>query len=101
MRTHICWSILLTIPATLQASVVRGKVLHNGQPRPGVAVAVHGGSIGQSNPVRSGSDGLFVLQNVPAGQYTLQVWPASGAQPLTFRIQVKEPQTDVFPVNLP
>ena len=101
MNAAICWVGLLLLPAALPAAVVRGKILHNGQPRPGIAVALHGESIGQSNPVRSGDDGLFVLQNIPAGPYTLQVWPGAGAPPLIYKIQVKEPQTDVFPVNLP
>ena len=101
MKTTLRWIAVLILPSVLHASVVRGKVVHNGQPRPGITVALRGGSIGQSNPVRSGGDGLFVLQNIPAGQYTLQVWPGAGAQPMIFTIQVKEPQTDVFPVNLP
>ena len=97
----ICAVCVVCLPVSLQASVLRGKVIHNGQPAPGIAVAVRGGSMGQSNPVRSAADGLYTIGNVPAGDYILQVWPLAGARPLTFQIHVREPQTDIFPVSVP
>ena len=93
--------------SALYAGNVRGRIVRRGPsgdyPVGGVAVRVRQGKAGGlSGVVYSGQDGMYYLYKIPAGQFTLYVYPRPNAQPLTFAIQVSnQPWTDLAPVRIP
>jgi hypothetical protein len=88
------------------SSVVRGRLFRvtpQGQSYAagGLAVSVTNTKYGRSSMVYSGADGMFYLYNIPAGQFTLEVWTAKN-QALRFPINVYErPYTDINPIKVP
>jgi len=88
------------------AANVRGRldrVAPNGAryPATGVAVTVYNQTMGRSAPSYAGGDGLYYINNVPAGSYYLEVWANPGGQPMVFPIQVFEPYVDIPPIVVP
>ena len=65
---------LCTYASAAFADTVRGKVVHpdGSTPYANVAIKVTGAA-GASEVVYSGSDGLFQLENVPPGNYTMEL----------------------------
>jgi len=56
---------------------------------------------GSASPLgRTGDDGWYYLTNIPAGDYTLEIH-GGGDKPVTTRISVHEPTTDVQVVVIP
>jgi hypothetical protein len=95
MRTS-CWSIsrlgiyvilLLTVTEAASAATVRGQLLHvypNGQVAvaAGYSVTVFSPATGmRSSPFVTGRDGMYYVQNVPAGTYNLEVWTVPNLPP--------------------
>jgi hypothetical protein len=101
-----CFTVLAA--AESFAGNVRGLLLRQGprgsHPVAGIAVTVYHQQMGRSQPGYSGSDGMFYLYNIPAGQYYLEIWAnGTGNRPLVFQILVNDQQqfTDVAPVTVP
>ncbi|MFZ0321685.1 MAG: carboxypeptidase-like regulatory domain-containing protein [Candidatus Sulfotelmatobacter sp.] len=101
-------AVLFVLLASLCATAanVRGRldrVLPNGAryPATGVAVTVYNQTLGRSNPSTAGLDGLYYINNIPAGSYYLEVWANPGGQPMVFPIQVFEPYVDIPPIVVP
>lgn len=97
--------MVLALSGIAQAATVRGRVDHvapNGQrvSMAGVAVTISRPGIGRSAPVYTDGNGMYYLQNVPAGTYDLEIWTSRDPRvpPTKFRIQVGEPYTDGPPV---
>ena len=58
----------------LNAAAIRGRVVYlNGSPAAGVAVRLTNAK-GGSPFSYSGRDGMYYLNGIPAGAYTLEVW---------------------------
>ena len=92
------WLVGLT--GALQAATVRGKIERNaGYPVSYMKVTLKGQK-GESSPVYTGSDGMYYFKNVPAGEYTLQVWNRK-ARPTAYKIEVREPDTQVPVIKIP
>jgi hypothetical protein len=85
------------------AATVRGKVVRKSGVVAGVQVTVlNNGTKARTSPVRSGTDGMYSIPNVPAGTYTLEIWPAGAKAPYTVNgVTVSEPETDIHPVIVP
>jgi hypothetical protein len=85
----------------LRAATVRGQIAHHG----GLAARYISVRVvspnGSASPFgRTGDDGWYYLNNIPAGEYTLEI-QAGGDKPLSVRISVREPTTDVQPIVIP
>jgi hypothetical protein len=96
----IALAILSSLPAAALAATVRGKLIRGRAPAAGIAVTVMSAQKVRTAAAYSGADGMYYIPNVRAGNYTLEVW-ANRNRPLTFPLQVREPRTDVNPVNVP
>ena len=102
----VCFTLLAA--AESAAGNVRGLLLRRGPqgayPAEGIAVTVYVQQLGRSRPGFSGSDGMYYLYNVPAGQYFLEIWAHGFSNPpIVFQIVVDDrlPFTDVAPVTVP
>jgi hypothetical protein len=85
----IAIALLAALPSAIQAAIVRGRLVRGKAAAAGIAVTV-------LNPQKIRT----AASNVKAGSYTLEIW-VNRNKPLNFPIQVREPQTDVNPVNVP
>jgi hypothetical protein len=94
-------ALLLAIAGTCPAATVRGKVLRANKAASGIEVTVLNAQKVRTSPVYSGANGMYYIPNVKAGSYTLEVWATPKKPPLTFPIQVKEPESDINPVEVP
>jgi hypothetical protein len=108
LRVLLICLILAGASQALDAATIRGRlqrVLPNGAwvPIGGVTVTVFSQAIGRSLPAISQlQDGMYYLNNVPPGNYNLEVWiRGTNNPPLVYTIAVNEPYTDLAPVNLP
>ena len=93
--------LLLALPPFAGAAMVRGRLMRGSSTAPGVAVTVSNPQMGRSIPSYSQGDGMHYLANVPPGVYVLEVWARPNSPPMTFQIQVTEPNTDIVPLNVP
>jgi len=92
------WLVGLT--GALQAATVRGKIERKaGYPVSYMKVTLKGQK-SESSPVYTGSDGMYYFKNIPAGDYTLEVWNQK-ARPTSYKIEVREPDTQVPVIKLP
>ena len=69
-------AILLTLgfAASAVANTVRGQVLQpNGAAYAGAQVTLENAAVGKTAPAITAEDGVFILRNVPPGQYTMYV----------------------------
>jgi hypothetical protein len=82
------------------AATVRGKLLRGKGVASGIAVTVLNPKKVRTTPAYSGANGMYYIPNVKAGSYTLEVWVKPN-KPLTFPIQVKEPESDINPIQVP
>lgn len=93
--------VVLIVTAGAAIADVRGKVVYPDgvTPYEKVAATLVSDSAGRSGTVYSGNDGMFYLQNVPPGNYKLEL--KSARETKTFAISVKaQPVTDVAPVRM-
>lgn len=103
-------TLLATVPlVTIQngRSTVRGMLFREDQrrnryPAPGIPVRLNHPHYGPSGFVYSGNDGMYYLQNIGAGVYTLEVMIGKD-QFLRFQINVygDRPYTDIEPIRVP
>jgi len=96
----IAIALLGSLPAAALAATVRGRLIRGKAAAAGIAVTVISPQKVRTPASYSGPDGMYYIPNVRAGSYTLEVW-ANRNRPLTFPLQVREPRTDVNPVNVP
>jgi hypothetical protein len=92
--------VIVGVGQAASAATVRGKLVRGQAAAAGIAVTVQSPQKVRSTPAISGSNGMYYIPNVKAGSYTLEVWVKPN-QPLTFPIQVKEPESDINPVQVP
>lgn len=91
---------LLTVPVL--AANVRGKLQDREQsPKAYVAVTLYNSQTGRSAAVYTGADGMYYLRNVPAGEYYLEVWIYANRPPLTYKVTISDPDTDIPPIQTP
>lgn len=84
----------------LDAAAVRGRVLYlNGSPASGVAVRLSNAK-GGSPFSYSGRNGMYYLNGIPAGAYTLEVWQ-NRAIVSKQSITVNEPAFDAPVIKIP
>jgi len=80
----------LTAGSEILSTYIGGQVLHAEEPQPGIQVAIKGtGYISTTN-----AQGIFTLGSVPAGSYTLVVWPHTG-KPIEKPISVPSERYDI------
>jgi hypothetical protein len=91
---------LLFATASAHADTVRGKVVYADgvTAYPNVAVTLQN-SAGRSGTAYTGSDGMFYLEQIPAGEYTMEVKTAKETKTLKISVQ-PQPYTDVAPVKM-
>ena len=103
LRRPCCFLTLLAALAathTLTAAAVRGRVLYaNGSPAAGVAVRLTNAK-GGSPFSYSGRNGVYFLNGIPAGAYTLEIWQ-NRALVSKLPVTVKEPSLDAPVVKIP
>jgi len=87
------------------AATVRGKLVCDGgrAPATGIAVNVSSPKHGRSAPFFTGGDGMYYLNNIPAGKHVLEVWLSKqGKTPnYTYNIDVHESITDIPQLVMP
>ena len=93
--------VLLVIAAAgVDAATVRGQIARNaGYPAPYMKVTLRGPK-GESSPVYTGNDGIYYFRKVPVGDYILEIWNQKG-RPTSYKIQVREPLTQVPVITIP
>jgi hypothetical protein len=79
------------------AATVRGRLLRGKGVAAGVAVTLRNAQR-RTPSAYSGADGMYYIPNVKPGSYTLEVWVQPHKPPITFSIQVKEPESNVNPI---
>ena len=94
--------VILTLFVALaaNAATVRGKIVReDGSVARGAAVTLDHPQRGRSATAYVDAEGMFYLQNVPAGDYTMEVQTQNGK--VTFRITVlNQEYSDVAPVTV-
>ena len=100
------WRWVLAVLAFFAAVVANGATVQgqlvyaSGRPSAYVAVRLNSTGRGPSQFAYSGGDGRFYLKNVPASDYTLEVW--RGRKVVTsLPVRVQEPTTILPPIRLP
>ena len=102
----VLWLLLvIALSGIGHAASVRGRVERvdfNGRRGvPGIAVTISRPGKGRSSPAYTDSRGMYYLQNIPPGVYNLEIWTAKNPRaPIVYRIQVREPYTDIPPVSM-
>lgn len=109
MKKHVFVLALVALiagSATLRAqtavtTTVRGQLLHGGQfPAPGIQVTLYSVIYGRSSPAYTGADGMYYLNNVPLGDYALEVWIAT--PPVAYPVRVSAaPYFDIARIPVP
>jgi hypothetical protein len=84
----------------MDAATVRGKIARNaGYPISYMKVSLRGTKVSFS-PIYTGSDGMYYFKNVAAGDYVLEIWNRKD-RPSSYKIQVREPTTEVPLIRIP
>ena len=101
MRARIVIAIVASLLlAAVAEATVRGQVMRRdtGQPYAGVQVTLSGAA-GRSVPAYTDGQGMYYLQNVPPGAYTLEV--RSKRQTVKLPVTVtREPYTNIARVSV-
>jgi len=83
-------SLILLWPGSLvhaqQTTTVRGQLLRNGDPAPGVQVTLGNQAVGRSWPAVTGNDGMYYFYNIPLGDYYLEVLASNPPKTYPFKI---------------
>lgn len=101
-------AMLLSTASVSATSIVRGQLVRVGPqgqsfPAAGIAVRVVNSQRGPSGFTYTGNDGMYYLYNVPAGNYSLEIWMSTDpGNRLVFNIRVyDQPYTDIAPIRVP
>ena len=100
MRRTILFTLFLLVVATAaNGATVRGRITYGDGNRPHAGVSVTLTSAAATTPtVLTDNDGMFYVQNVPAGQYTMKV--ATSKTTATYNVTVTNAAySDVPPVK--
>lgn len=98
----ICGIALFCASTSAHAATVRGLVVHaNGAPAIGYRVTTYNSQWGRSVPAVVQPNGLYILGNIPAGGYYLEVWAPQAAQPFVYQVFINEPLTDLPAARVP
>jgi hypothetical protein len=101
IRIFLSCAALWVASTAAHAASIRGQLLHqNGQPAASVTVTISDHKNYRSAPAHAGSDGMYYIYNIPAGQYYLEVW-VNPNTPQTYQVTVAEPSTDMPRVTVP
>lgn len=101
IRLLFCCATFAVASTPAHAASIRGQLLHkNGQPAGSVTVTISDHKNYRSAPARAGSDGMYYLYNIPAGQYYLEVW-VNPKTPQVYQVTIAEPNTDMPRVTVP
>jgi hypothetical protein len=96
--------LAITIFASVaEAANIRGRIDRRTPqgivPAEGVPVTVFRSDIGRSAPSYTGYDGMYYINNIPDGDYILEVWAYPNRPPMTFTIRaVGGGVTDIAPI---
>jgi len=95
--------VLVAFPVPTSAALLRGRLVRIGPngaqyPAPGITVTVFRQDIGRSVQSVTDANGMYYLNNIPAGSYWLEVWVSN--PPRAYQIQIVEPTTDIPPIAI-
>jgi len=97
-----CGIVLFCASTSTHAATVRGLVVHaNGAPAIGYMVTTYNQQLGRSAPSVVQPNGIFILANIPAGGYYLEVWAPGATQAFVYQVFVSEPLTDLPVARVP
>jgi hypothetical protein len=103
MRRSILFVALITlfVASDSLGDTVRGKVVHPDGVTAHVnaAVTLESPAIGRSGTAYTGNDGMFQLEKVPAGEYTMEIKTARETKRLRVVVEPKA-YTDIAPVSI-
>jgi hypothetical protein len=97
--------LLFVAQASAFAGTVRGMLLRRGgdgnqYAAPYVKVSLNNEERGRSALAYSGTDGMYYLYNVPAGNYLLEIW-VSPTKVQRYKISVSDqPYTDIARIEI-
>jgi len=101
-------AVLVSTTPISAASIVRGQLFRLGPegqrfPASSIAVRLVNQNRGPSGFAYTGSDGMYYLYNIPADNYTLEVWLSQDPnRRLKVNVRVDDrPYTDVAPMEVP
>jgi len=98
-RLFVCLAATALASVAAHAASASGKLIHaNGSPAAGVTVTLSN-ERGRSAPAHSDSNGSYTLNNIPAGQYYLEVW-VNPRTPQTVQVTITEPSTTMPQVKV-
>jgi hypothetical protein len=101
MKRFVAIALILGTAASAAASTVRGKVLRpDGAAYAGAQVTLENAVIGKTAAAFAAEDGVFILRNIPPGQYTLQVKTPKSNKSVTVSV-TQEATSDVGAVQTP
>jgi hypothetical protein len=106
LSSLLMFLLLFVAQASAYAGTVRGMLIRRGgdgkqYAAPYVKVSLNNQERGRSALAYSGTDGMYYLYNVPAGEYHLEIW-LSPTEVKRYKISVSdEPYTDIaeIPIN--
>lgn len=100
-RSFATFLLLSVLAIPVLAANVRGKLQDREQsPKAYVAITLYNSRTGRSAAVYTGADGMYYLRNVPAGEYYLEVWLYANRPPLTYKVTINDPDTDIAPIEV-
>ena len=93
--------LALPSQAQTQTTTVRGQLLHQDQsPAAGIQVTLFSSAFGRSSPYMTSKDGMFYINNVPFGNYYLEVWVSK--PPQAYPVQItRSPFQDLPRLTVP
>jgi hypothetical protein len=106
LSSLLLFLLLFVAQASAYAGTVRGVLLRrdgsgNQYAAPYIKVSLNNEERGRSALAYSGTDGMYYLYNVPAGDYLLEIW-LTPTKPLRYKISVSDqPYTDIAQIFIP
>ena len=100
-RTIFVTLIALFVTSAAFGDFVRGKVVHPDgvTAQVNAAVTLESPAIGRSGTAYTGNDGMFQLENVPTGEYVMEIKTARATKRVRIVVEPKR-YTDIAPVSI-